>query len=191
MCRYVWLPDSKEQAFKVCSASHHYPMYDSDEGREKRVRAHAHQLPTQSAERVDIVSSGEISPPSLPYLGSNSSRSHSQPQSLVAHVCDRVSPPPPPRPPRAVFSLRGHTYMMSAQRGEGGVPSKADIVIKLSKGGCVNLRTRGVSKNPKILRTSYVYRPYYEYHLMTNIGNNDYFPDSRFKMPFYYIRNIA
>ena len=32
---------------------------------------------------------------------------------------------------------------MSAQRGGGGVPSKADIVIKLSKGGCVNLRTRG------------------------------------------------
>ena len=32
---------------------------------------------------------------------------------------------------------------------------------------------------------------YHDYHLMTNIGNNDYFPDSRFKMPFYYIRNIA
>ena len=32
---------------------------------------------------------------------------------------------------------------------------------------------------------------YYDYHLMTNIGNNDYFPDSPFKMPFYYIRNIA
>ena len=32
---------------------------------------------------------------------------------------------------------------------------------------------------------------YYDYHLMTNIENNDYFPDSRFKMPFYYIRNIA
>ena len=32
--------------------------------------------------------------------------------------------------------------MTSAQRGEG-VPSKADIVIKLSKGGCVNFRTRG------------------------------------------------
>ena len=27
--------------------------------------------------------------------------------------------------------------------GGGGVPSKADKVIKLSKGGCVNLRTRG------------------------------------------------
>ena len=25
---------------------------------------------------------------------------------------------------------------------------------------------------------------YYDYHLMTNIGNSDYFPDSRFKMPF-------
>ena len=32
---------------------------------------------------------------------------------------------------------------------------------------------------------------YYDYHLMTIIGNNDYFPDSRFKMPFYYIRNVA
>ena len=27
--------------------------------------------------------------------------------------------------------------------GGGEVPSKADIVIKLSKGGCVNLRKRG------------------------------------------------
>ena len=44
-------------------------------------------------------------------------------------------------------TLRGHTYMMSAQRGGGGVPSKADIVIKLSKGGCVNLPTRGVKKS--------------------------------------------
>ena len=32
--------------------------------------------------------------------------------------------------------------MTSALRGEG-VPSKADIVSNLSKGGCVNLRTRG------------------------------------------------
>ena len=32
--------------------------------------------------------------------------------------------------------------MTSALRGEG-VPSKADIVSNLSKGGCVNWRTRG------------------------------------------------
>ena len=32
--------------------------------------------------------------------------------------------------------------MTSALRGEG-VPSKADIVSNFSKGGCVNLRTRG------------------------------------------------
>ena len=40
--------------------------------------------------------------------------------------------------------LRGHTYLYNVRtEGGGGVPSKADIVIKLSKGGCVNLRTRG------------------------------------------------
>ena len=49
-------------------------------------------------------------------------------------------------------------YMTSALRGEG-VPSKADIVSNLSKGGCVNLQTRGVSKNPKLLRTSYMEAP--------------------------------
>ena len=38
--------------------------------------------------------------------------------------------------------------MTSAMRGEG-VPSKADIVSNLSKGGCVNLRTRG-GGGPKI-----------------------------------------
>ena len=32
--------------------------------------------------------------------------------------------------------------MTSALRGEG-IPSKADMVSNLSKGGCVNLRTRG------------------------------------------------
>ena len=32
-------------------------------------------------------------------------------------------------------------FRISALRGEG-VPSKADIVSNLSKGGCVNLRTR-------------------------------------------------
>ena len=33
--------------------------------------------------------------------------------------------------------------MTSALRGGGGVGPKADRVIQLSKGGCVNLRTRG------------------------------------------------
>ena len=33
--------------------------------------------------------------------------------------------------------------MMSALRGGGRLPSKAGIVSNLSKGGCVNLRTRG------------------------------------------------
>ena len=48
-------------------------------------------------------------------------------------------------------NIRGLPFMTSALRGEG-VPSKADIVSNLSKGGCVNLRTRGRrgSKNPKI-----------------------------------------
>ena len=33
--------------------------------------------------------------------------------------------------------------MTSALRGGGGVPSKADIVSNLSKGGCMNLPTGG------------------------------------------------
>ena len=37
---------------------------------------------------------------------------------------------------------KGLPFRKSALRGEG-VPSKADIVSNLSKGGCVNLRTRG------------------------------------------------
>ena len=37
--------------------------------------------------------------------------------------------------------------MTSALRGGGGVDPKADRVIQLSKGGCVNLRTRGVQKS--------------------------------------------
>ena len=38
--------------------------------------------------------------------------------------------------------IRGLPFETSALRGEG-VPSKADIVSNLSKGGCVKLRTRG------------------------------------------------
>ena len=41
---------------------------------------------------------------------------------------------------------------MSALRGRGVYP-KAEIVLELSKGGCMNLRTRGRgSENPKFLR---------------------------------------
>ena len=45
--------------------------------------------------------------------------------------------------------------------GGGGVSPKADIVLELSKGGCVNLRTRGggCSKNPKFWRTSLMEAP--------------------------------
>ena len=39
--------------------------------------------------------------------------------------------------------VRGLPFMTSALRGEG-VPSKADIVVSnLSKGGCMNLQTKG------------------------------------------------
>ena len=41
-----------------------------------------------------------------------------------------------------VILIRGLSFMTSALRGEG-VPSKADIVSNVSKGGSVNLRTRG------------------------------------------------
>ena len=37
--------------------------------------------------------------------------------------------------------------MTSALMGRGGVPSKADIVSNLSKGGCLNLQTGGVKKS--------------------------------------------
>ena len=42
-----------------------------------------------------------------------------------------------------------------------GGPPKRDVVRKLSKGGCVNLQTSGRrgSKNPKLARTSFKYRP--------------------------------
>ena len=55
--------------------------------------------------------------------------------------------------------------MTSALRGEEGVPSKADIVSILSKGGCVNLQTRGErgSKDPKFWRTSLLEAPLHHY----------------------------
>ena len=44
--------------------------------------------------------------------------------------------------------------------GGKGVPSKADMVRNLSKGGCVNLQTRGEgSKDMNMLRTSYIDAP--------------------------------
>ena len=54
---------------------------------------------------------------------------------------------------------RGLPFRTSALRG---VPSKADVVSNLSKGGCVNLRTRGERegyKNPKFFRTSQMEAP--------------------------------
>ena len=51
---------------------------------------------------------------------------------------------------------------MSALRGGGGGGGegtlKADMVIRLSRGGCVNLRSRGGGgqKSRKILRTSFI-----------------------------------
>ena len=52
------------------------------------------------------------------------------------------------------------TYDVHTEGGRG-VPSKADIVSNLRKGGCVNLRTRGRgSKNPKFLRTYLMEAPY-------------------------------
>ena len=51
--------------------------------------------------------------------------------------------------------FRGLPLSTSTLRGGGGVCPKADIVLELSKGGCVNLWTRGEGgpKKPKILRT--------------------------------------
>ena len=62
--------------------------------------------------------------------------------------------------PKIIYSMG--TFTNDVRTEGGGIGPKADTVIKLSKGGCVNLRTRGrgVSKNPKNLRTSYVYGPY-------------------------------
>ena len=43
---------------------------------------------------------------------------------------------------KTIFALKGASiYDVRTEGGE--VPSKADIVSKLSKGGCMNLRTRG------------------------------------------------
>ena len=50
--------------------------------------------------------------------------------------------------------------MTSVLRGGEGVPSEADIVSNLSKGGCMNLRARGEgSTNPTFLWTSLMEAP--------------------------------
>ena len=56
--------------------------------------------------------------------------------------------------PMEIFT-RGLPVGMYALRGRGGVGPNADVVLRLSKRGCVNLRTRGGrgSKKPKNLRT--------------------------------------
>ena len=55
--------------------------------------------------------------------------------------------------------IRGFPYMTSALKGGRG-PGKADKVREFRKGGFVKIWTRGGrSKNPKILRTSYMEAP--------------------------------
>ena len=51
--------------------------------------------------------------------------------------------------------LWGASIKYVRTEGEGGVGPNADVVLKLSKRGCVNLRTRGEggSKKSKNLRT--------------------------------------
>ena len=53
------------------------------------------------------------------------------------------------------FGFWGLPFMTSALEGGGGL-GKADIVMEMSKGGCVKMQTGGGrgSKNPKIFRTS-------------------------------------
>ena len=52
-------------------------------------------------------------------------------------------------------AVRGLPLSTYALRGRGGIGPNADVVLRLSKRGCVNLRTRGEggSKKPKNLRT--------------------------------------
>ena len=68
--------------------------------------------------------------------------------SIKQPVCNKFLPP-------SVIAVRELPLSTSTPRGGGGVGPKADIRLEISKGGCVNLRTRGGrgSKNPKFLRT--------------------------------------
>ena len=49
--------------------------------------------------------------------------------------------------------------MTSALRGGGGVPSKADIVSNLSKGGCMNLPTGGRGKKIRNFFGRHIWKP--------------------------------
>ena len=54
-----------------------------------------------------------------------------------------------------IASYKGASIKYVRAEGEGGIGPNADVVLGLSKRGCVNLRTRGdgESKKPKNLRT--------------------------------------
>ena len=45
--------------------------------------------------------------------------------------------------------VRGHVLMMSAEGGGRGGTPKANVLGKLSKGGCVKMQTRGGGQNYK------------------------------------------
>ena len=52
--------------------------------------------------------------------------------------------------------LRGLPLSTYALRGRGGVGPNADVVLRLSKRGCVNLRTRGGRGVKKAEKSAYV-----------------------------------
>ena len=52
--------------------------------------------------------------------------------------------------------VRGLPLSTYAQRGRGGVGPNADVVYRLSKRGCVNLRTRGGRGVQKAGKSAYV-----------------------------------
>ena len=53
-------------------------------------------------------------------------------------------------------SIRGLPLSTYALRGRGGVGPNADVVLRLSKRGCVNLRTRGGRGVKKAGKSAYV-----------------------------------
>ena len=82
----------------------------------------------------------------------------------------------------SVSPILGDTYMKSSLGGEGG-PSKADVVRKLSNGGCVNLRTRGGggSKMPKLCGRHKYNRPF---AVSSFLPLRRFFPLTDSSMPF-------
>ena len=52
--------------------------------------------------------------------------------------------------------IRGLPLSTYALRGRGGVGPNADVVLRLSKRGCVNLRTRGGRGVKKAEKSAYV-----------------------------------